>query len=154
MSATKFVLALDSFAAAQNSATVTLREAAIAAGFPTWEDAQPIVLQWASKRYNVALVESQSPRNKGQTVLNRGVTKEEKRRFEAAKTAVRYVREALTGDADATAGAGSARGSKGEEIEVPAEIAALAAKLAAACSQYEGAKKLAAQAVAEAFAAK
>ena len=42
----------------------------------------------------------------------------------------------------------------GEEVEIPAHIAALAAKLAAACNQYEGAKRLAAQAVAEAFAAK
>jgi hypothetical protein len=42
----------------------------------------------------------------------------------------------------------------GEGVEIPAHIAALAAKLAAACNEYEGAKRLAAQAVAEAFAAK
>lgn len=41
----------------------------------------------------------------------------------------------------------------GEGVEVPAHIAALAAKLAAACLEYEQSKKLAAQAVAEAFAA-
>ena len=41
----------------------------------------------------------------------------------------------------------------GEGVEIPAHIAALAAKLAAACLEYEQAKKLAAQAVAEAFAA-
>lgn len=42
----------------------------------------------------------------------------------------------------------------GEGVEIPAHIAALAAKLAAACLEYEQSKKLAAQAVAEAFAAK
>ena len=41
----------------------------------------------------------------------------------------------------------------GEGVEVPSHIAALAAKLAAACLEYEQSKKIAAQAVAEAFAA-
>ena len=147
MQATKFIAALNTFAATMNGATKTLREAAVAAGFPDWESAQPIVLAWASERYGVGLVESQSPRNKGEMVLDRSAAK-----FEAAKTAVRYVREALTGDADAS-GKG-ARSTKTEPVEVPAHIAALAAKLAAACSEYEGSKRLAAQAVAEAFAAK
>lgn len=39
-----------------------------------------------------------------------------------------------------------------EEVEVPADIAALAAKLVALCNEYEEAKKLAALAVAQAFA--
>ncbi len=147
MQANKFIAALNVFAAAQNSATQTLREAALAAGFHDWESAQPIVMQWASQRYGVGLVESQSPRNKGEMVLDRAAA-----RFEAAKTAVRYVRVALTGDADASGK--SAASNKSEPVEVPANIAALAAKLAAACLEYEGAKKLAAQAVAEAFAAK
>ena len=155
MQANKLIKALNVFAPTLNDAVKTLREAALAAGFPTWEDAQPVVMQWASTRYGVALVESQSPRNKGQTVLDRGVTKEEKRRYEAAKTAVRYVREALTGDADAAGDADApAKGNKREEVEVPAHIAKLAAQLAAACNEYKGAKRLAAQAVAEAFAAK
>ena len=41
-----------------------------------------------------------------------------------------------------------------EEIEVPAEILAAAAKLAKLCAEYEGARKLASTAVAQAFAAK
>lgn len=41
----------------------------------------------------------------------------------------------------------------GEGVQIPAHIAALAAKLAAACLEYEQSKKIAAQAVAEAFAA-
>lgn len=49
--------------------------------------------------------------------------------------------------------AGGASNKAGEGVEIPAHIAALAAKLAAACLEYEQSKKLAAQAVAEAFAA-
>jgi hypothetical protein len=147
MQANKFIAALNKFADTTNNATQTLREAALAAGFDTWEAAAPIVMQWASQRYGVGLVESQSPRNKGELVLDRAAA-----RFEAAKTAVRYVREALTGDADASGKAG--KSNKAEPVEVPANIAKLAAQLAAACNEYEGAKKLAAQAVAEAFAAK
>jgi hypothetical protein len=147
MQVNKLIKALNTFADTTNNATKTLREAALAAGFHDWESAQPIVLQWASTRYGVGLVESQSPRNKGEMVLDRSAAK-----FEAAKTAVRYVREALTGDADAS-GKG-ARSTKTEPVEVPAHIAKLAAALAAACSEYEQAKRLAAQAIAEAFAAK
>lgn len=147
MQANKLIAALNTFASAVNGATKSLREAAVAAGFHDWESAQPIVMQWASERYGVPLVESQSPRNKGEMVLDRSAA-----RFEAAKTAVRYVREALCGDADAPAKGKSNRAEPG--VEVPAHIAKLAAQLAAACSEYESAKKLAAQAIAEAFAAK
>lgn len=38
-----------------------------------------------------------------------------------------------------------------EEISIPKHIAALAAQLAAACSEYEGARKLASTAIANAF---
>ena len=41
-----------------------------------------------------------------------------------------------------------------EELAVPKHIALLAAQLAAACAEYEGARKLASTAVANAFAAK
>lgn len=125
----------------------TLRKAAIEAGFKTLEDCKPVVMEWASKKYNVALVESKSPRNKGEMVLDRAAEK-----FEAAKKAAQRLLEALGGDADAPAKAASNKA--GEGVEIPAHIAALAAKLAAACLEYEQSKKLAAQAVAEAFAAK
>jgi hypothetical protein len=39
-----------------------------------------------------------------------------------------------------------------EEIEIPAEILAAAAKLAKLCAEYEGARKLASTALAQAFA--
>ena len=144
MQANKLIKALNTFADTTNNATRSLREAAVSAGFHDWESAQPVVMQWASTRYGVPLVESQSPRNKGELVLDRSAA-----RFEAAKTAVRYVREALTGDADAPA---KGKSNKTEDVEVPAHIAKLAAQLAAACNEYEGAKRLAAQAIAQAFA--
>lgn len=40
-----------------------------------------------------------------------------------------------------------------QDIEVPADIAALAAKLAKLCNEYEGARKLASVAIAQAFSA-
>jgi hypothetical protein len=43
-------------------------------------------------------------------------------------------------------------GSKSEELEVPAEILAAAQKLAKLCAEYEGARKLASTAIAQAFA--
>lgn len=142
----KFVSALNTFAAASNNATAKLREAAVAAGFTTIEDCKPVVLKWASVRYGVPLVESTSNANKGAMVLDRSHAA-----FETAKKAAQRAMEALTGDADKPAS--SAKGEKKDGVEVPADIAALAAKLAAACNEYEGAKRLAAQAVAEAFAA-
>jgi hypothetical protein len=42
--------------------------------------------------------------------------------------------------------------AKSEELEVPPEIAAAAAKLAKLCAEYEGARKLASTAIAQAFA--
>ena len=43
--------------------------------------------------------------------------------------------------------------AKSEELEVPPEVAAAAAKLAKLCAEYEGARKLASTAIAQAFAA-
>lgn len=149
MSAKKsaFFRALTVYADVSNTATRNLREAALAAGFNTYEEAHPACLEWASQNYNVPLIVSQSPRNKGETALDSKAPA-----YQAAKTALRRVREALTGDADAPAKTGAQSGKS--EVEVPAEIAALAAKLVAMCNEYEKAKKLAAQAIAEAFAAK
>jgi len=49
-------------------------------------------------------------------------------------------------------GGGSAK-AETEELEIPAEILAAAAKLAKLCAEYEGARKLASTAIAQAFAA-
>ena len=142
--------AFNAFAEACNSATQAMRETLVSVGITTLEDAEPLVTAWASERYGVGLVESKSPRNKGEMVLDRSAPN-----FEAAKTARRRVLEALKGDADSDADEGHA---KAEAFEIPAEIAALAARLVAACREYDldakGMKRLAAQAVAEAFKAK
>lgn len=68
----------------------------------------------------------------------------------AAKSRVQRDVSALYGDEGKSGTGGRAK----ESFEVPADIAALAAKLVAMCNKYENAKSLAAQAVAEAFAAK
>jgi hypothetical protein len=62
--------------------------------------------------------------------------------YEAAKKALQRLMADLMGK---TSG-------KGEEFEVPEHIAALAAKLAKACAEYEQARKLASTALANAFA--
>jgi len=137
--------AFDAYAVGSQNLVETLRKAAVKAGFKTLEDCKPVVTEWASKKYGVPLVESKSPRNKGEMVLDRAAAK-----YEAAKKAAQRLMDALGGDADAQAKPAS---NKTEGVEVPAHIAALAAKLAAACLEYEQSKKIAAQAVAEAFAA-
>ena len=139
--------AFNAYVAGSQTLVETLRKAAVDAGFTTLEDCRPVVMEWASKKYGVPLVESKSPRNKGEMVLDRAAEK-----FEAAKKAAQRLLEALGGDADAQAKPASNKAGQG--VEIPVHIAALAAKLAAACLEYEQSKKLAAQAVAEAFAAK
>lgn len=75
---------------------------------------------------------------KGTMVLDR-----EHANYEACRKALgRLVKDIV--------GGGSA---KAEEVEVPAEVLAAAAKLAKLCAQYEGARKLASTAIAQAFAA-
>jgi hypothetical protein len=66
-------------------------------------------------------------------------------RSETAKKACNRFLERLLAD-----GEGSARTA--EEIAVPPHIAKLAKQLAQACAEYEGARKLASTAVAQAFA--
>ena len=143
--------AFNAFALACNSATQALRETLVSVGITTLEDAEPLVTAWASERYSVGLVESKSPRNKGEMVLDRSAPG-----FEAAKKARYRILEALKGDADSDAD--SDADNKAEKFEVPAEIAALAARLVAACREYDldakALKRLAAQAVADAFKAK
>jgi hypothetical protein len=135
-----FIAALNTFAAASNEIVRTLRQAAVDAGFNTWESAEPVVFEWASTRYNVGLVESKSPRNKGAMVLDRSAAN-----YEAAKTAIRRVREAMIGDVTKPS-------AKAEETEIPEELIAAAAKLAKLAQQYEGARSLASKALALAFA--
>lgn len=144
--------AFAAFVNAAQSATTSLREALLAAGFKTWEAAEPQAVAFVSTKYGVPVVASKSPFNKGAPVLDRSAP-----RFAAAKQALVRLREALTGDADAEASASEPSGAT--RYEIPAEIAALAAQLVAACREYDGMeakeqRALAAQAIAKAFKAK
>ena len=108
--------AFAAFVTAANTATVTLREALLAAGFDTWEAAEPQAVAFVAKKYGVAIVESKSPFNKGAPVLDRSAPS-----FAAAKKALQRLREALTGDADAE----SAESTTVMRYEIPEEIADL-----------------------------
>ena len=145
--------AFDQFASIVAGASVSLVEALRKAGFATREDARVQAMLWVGAKMGVDVVESRSPRNKGEATLDRSNPK-----FAAAKKALDRLLDTAFGDeadADSDADEGHA---KTEAFEVPAEIAALAARLVAACREYDldakGLKRLAAQAVAEAFKAK
>ena len=74
----------------------------------------------------------------GTKVLDKAAPK-----YEAAKKALQRLTRDIMGDTS----------DKAEEIEVPAELLAAAAKLAKLAAQYEGARSLASKALAQAFAA-
>ena len=148
--------AFAAFVAVSNTATVTLREALLAAGFDTVEKARPQALAFVAAKYDIAIVESKSPFNRGELVLDRSAPN-----FVTAKQALIRLTEALAGDADAASASESteAESSGAMQYEIPEEIAALAAQLVAACREYDGMtakqqKSLAAQAIAKAFKAK
>lgn len=142
--------AFDQFATIVAGASVSLVEALRKAGFETREDARVQAMLWVGAKMGVGVVESQSPRNKGDATFDRKAEK-----YEAAKTALRRLLDTAFGDEASDADEGHA---KAEAFEIPAEIAALAARLVAACREYDltpqQMKRLAAQAVAEAFKAK
>jgi hypothetical protein len=66
----------------------------------------------------------------------------EHKNYEACRKALGRLVKDIVGGASA----------KAEEVEVPAEVLAAAEKLAKLCAQYEGARKLASTAIAQAFA--
>ena len=135
-------LALDKFA----SANTKLVEALRAAGITTLETARPVVIEWAAARTGCALVASTHHLAKTPKVLDR-----QHAAFAAAQKAVQRVMSVLNAAAEGE-DAVSHRSAPKATLRVPKEIAALAAQLVAACAEYEGAKRLASQAVAEAFA--
>ena len=146
--------ALNTYADSVNEGVKRLRTTFIDLGLGTVEDAKPVVLAWASDKYACPIVVSASNRNKGQMVLDRSHAA-----FVAADRAFRRAMEDLTGDADAKVSAkAEGEAADAEEFDVPAEIAAAAAALVALCNEYDlkkgEMKKLAARAVADAFAAK
>lgn len=136
--------AISAYVNASNDATKALREAMVLAGFATLEEAEPIVTEWVATHYSCPLIEGRG-KGSGRLVLDRSSPA-----FERAKRARSRLIEALRGDADDVTSEKAER----EELDVPEHIAALAAKLVAACAEYEKAKKLASTAVANAFAAK
>lgn len=136
--------AIAQYVNASNDATRTLRESLVLAGFATLEACEPVITEWVATHYGVPLIEGKG-KGSGRLVLDRASPA-----FERAKRARSRLIEALRGDADEE----TSNKAEREEIDVPAHIAALAAKLVAACNEYEKAKKLASTAVANAFAAK
>lgn len=136
---------LNTFAATLNEGVKRLRTDLIALGITTVEDAEPTVTAWAAERHACPLVDGKG-KAKGRMVLDSSAAS-----YEAAKTSRRRVMEALKGDADAQKSPKS-EADQAEEIEIPAEILAAAAKLAKLCAEYEGARKLASKALAQAFA--
>lgn len=89
------------------------------------------------RKYAVALVAG-SGKAEGTKVLDK-----EHANYEACRKALGRLVSAIVGK--------DSSGHK-EEIEVPAEILAAAARLAKLCAQYEDSRKLASAAVAQAFA--
>lgn len=87
-------------------------------------------------KYGVRLVPGEG-KAEGTMVLDKGHAK-----YEACRKALQRIVNDIMGKSSAAK----------EEIEVPAEILAAAAKLAKLCAQYEDSRKLASTAVAQAFA--
>lgn len=95
------------------------------------------LLPVVGKHYAVPVIDGER-KAKGTKVLDKTAEK-----YNTAKSALQRLVADIVG----------ASNGKGEELEVPEHIMALAAKLAKACNEYEQAKRLAATAVAAAFAA-
>lgn len=100
------------------------------------EPLRALLLPHVAAFYGVSVVVSESPRNAGALTLDRS-----SERYEAAKTALRRLVKDVMG-----------KGSEqGDNIEVPAELLAAAAKLAKLAREYENARSLAAKALAAAW---
>jgi hypothetical protein len=90
-------------------------------------------------KYQVPLIKGEG-KAEGAMVLDKTHAK-----YEACRKALQRIVGDIMGRSDGTK-------EPAEEIEVPAEILAAAAKLAKLCAEYEGARKLASTAIAQAFA--
>ena len=88
------------------------------------------------RKYSVPLVKGEG-KAEGTMVLDA-----EHPKYEACRKALGRMVKDILGKNEA----------KTEELEVPAEILAVAQKLAKLCNEYEGARKLASTAIAQAFA--
>ena len=146
MQLNKIHAVLNAYVLTLNEGAKRLRQDLIDLGITTVEDADPIVFEWACARHGVAIVESKSPRNKGQKTFDR-----ENPKWVSAKTTYVRVMDDLRGDADATPTSTKSEG-EAEEYEIPAELLAAAKKLAELSKQYEQSRKWASRALAAAFA--
>ena len=115
------------------NARVQLIQGLIDAGYPTAEDARPIVIEWACAKTGAAFNVSKA----GKVMLD-----SKHPRYEAAKTVVRDVMLMLEGTTR------RASSPKKEPVEVPAHIL----KLAKALADAAGDRSLASTALALAFA--
>ena len=96
------------------------------------ETFEPLAQRLASTKYDVPLIKKKT----GRIVFDSSAEK-----YETARKRVQRLIKAVYETSQST-----------EETEIPAELLALAAKLAKAANEYEGARSLAAKALAAAFA--
>lgn len=118
------------------NARVQLIQGLIDAGYPTAEDARPIVIEWACAKTGAAFNVSKA----GKVMLDSKHAK-----YEAAKTVVRDIMAMLEGT---TRREKAARNAKTEPVKVPAHVL----KLAKALAEAAGDRSLANTALALAFA--
>lgn len=95
MKTQQFKAALARFVKKQGDIVVELREAAVDAGFTTWEDCRPVVLAFISEKYGCPIVTSTSNNNRGQEVLDSTHAK-----YQAALQAFKRLQDSLCGDAN------------------------------------------------------
>ena len=69
MNTQAFTLALSAFVKGSNDLVAALRRAAVDAGFRTWEDCRPVVLDFISQKYGCPTVVSKSPQLSGTRTL-------------------------------------------------------------------------------------
>jgi len=96
------------------------------------ETFEPLAQRLASTKYDVPLI----TKSTGRIVFDSSADK-----YETARKRVQRLIKAVYETSQST-----------EEIEIPVELLALAAKLAKAANEYEGSRSLAAKALAQAFA--
>ena len=100
------------------------------------DDVRIGLLPYVAEFYSVSVLNGEG-KSKGKKVLDSDAPK-----YEAAKKALQRLVKDIVGGSS----------GKAEEIEIPAELLAAAAKLAKLANEYEGARSLAAKALAAAFA--
>ena len=112
------------------------------AGYATVEACKPVVIEWACGKTGAGAEGYKVNDKTGKVTMVSSHAK-----YESTKTVVRDVMLMLQG----TTRHAESNGHQ-EEIEIPAEILKAAKALVKLCAEYEGARKIASTAVAQAFA--